>query len=144
MTKRNVAMAVTDIQELNKGGMTMADIEHPSYYRSGGIECIDVMQKLYGKDFVSNFCLGNAMKYLWRCDRKHETPIDDLKKARWYIDHIIKINEPTGQGNDIQKKLDEVDKAAEEYLRANAEPCTIAIGNGLASYNKYIDEATKG
>lgn len=108
----------------------MAEIEHPSYYNQGGIECIDVMQKLYGKDFVSNFCLGNALKYLWRCDRKHETPINDLKKARWYIDHAVKINEPTEQEN--------------EHKEETVQPCTIEIGKVLTSYDGIIDEATKG
>ena len=35
-----------------------------------------------------HFCLGNAMKYLWRCQDKG-TMLQDLKKARWYIDRAI-------------------------------------------------------
>jgi hypothetical protein len=34
------------------------------------------------------FNLGNAMKYIWRCDEKRDA-IEDLKKARWYIDREI-------------------------------------------------------
>ena len=33
------------------------------------------------------------MKYLYRCNSKHETPLDDLKKARYYIDYIVKLKE---------------------------------------------------
>ena len=50
--------------------------EHPS-----GIECIQVTEHM-------NFCLGNAVKYIWRADLKLD-PIEDLKKARWYIDREI-------------------------------------------------------
>lgn len=35
-----------------------------------------------------NFCLGNAMKYIWRAGLKIDA-IEDLKKARWYIDREI-------------------------------------------------------
>lgn len=35
-----------------------------------------------------NFCLGNAVKYIWRSDLKHDA-IEDLKKARWYLDREI-------------------------------------------------------
>ena len=36
-----------------------------------------------------NFCLGNALKYLWRAGLKGDA-VEDLKKARWYIDREIK------------------------------------------------------
>jgi hypothetical protein len=35
-----------------------------------------------------NFCLGNAIKYLWRAGEKGDV-IEDLKKARWYVDREI-------------------------------------------------------
>jgi hypothetical protein len=35
-----------------------------------------------------NFCLGNAMKYIWRADLKIDA-IEDLRKARWYIEREI-------------------------------------------------------
>jgi hypothetical protein len=38
-----------------------------------------------------NFCTGNAIKYLWRSELKNG--IEDLKKARWYIDREIKRRE---------------------------------------------------
>jgi hypothetical protein len=57
---------------------------NPSHYRRhpSGIECIDVVRHL-------NFNIGNAIKYLWRHMDKG-TPIDDLKKAQWYIDDEIR------------------------------------------------------
>jgi hypothetical protein len=38
-----------------------------------------------------NFNLGNAMKYIWRTD--HKNGLEDLKKARWYIDREIQRRE---------------------------------------------------
>lgn len=50
--------------------------EHPS-----GIECIQVTEHM-------SFNLGNAIKYIWRCDLKKDA-IEDLKKAKWYIEREI-------------------------------------------------------
>jgi ribosome-binding factor A len=37
-----------------------------------------------------NFCLGNAMKYVWRADEKHsDGGIEDLNKAKWYIEREL-------------------------------------------------------
>lgn len=49
--------------------------EHPS-----GVECIQITEHM-------NFCLGNAIKYLWRADLKNG--VEDLKKAVWYIQREI-------------------------------------------------------
>ena len=54
--------------------------EHPS-----GIECIQVTEHM-------GFNLGNAIKYIWRCDLKKDA-IEDLKKAKWYIDREINRRE---------------------------------------------------
>ena len=40
---------------------------------------------------MSGFCLGNAIKYISRAGKKNpETEIEDLCKARWYLDRYIK------------------------------------------------------
>jgi len=58
-------------------------IENPKHYTShpSGIECIQVTEHM-------GFCIGNAMKYLWRCDLKKDA-VEDLKKAKWYIEREI-------------------------------------------------------
>ena len=57
-----------------------ADSINPQHYQShpSGIECIQVAEHM-------NFCLGNALKYIWRAGLKGDA-IEDLKKARWYIE----------------------------------------------------------
>ena len=59
-------------------------INHPPHYTAhpSGIECIDVVEHM-------GFNLGNAVKYIWRADLKHETPIEDLKKAQFYINREL-------------------------------------------------------
>ena len=66
----------------------MADVvNHPAHYTEhpSGVECIQVTEHM-------NFCIGNAVKYLWRADMKGN-PVEDLRKARWYIDREIKRRE---------------------------------------------------
>ncbi len=65
-------------------------VNHPSHYTSHparckcgqGIECIQIAEHF-------NFNIGNALKYLWRSDLKADA-IEDLRKARWYLDREIK------------------------------------------------------
>lgn len=59
-------------------------VNKPPHYRKhpSGVECIQITEHM-------NFCLGNAMKYIWRAGDKHETPVEDLKKAKWYIEREI-------------------------------------------------------
>ena len=64
------------------------NVYHPSHY-VGKFECIEVMEDIYGKKSVIEFCRCNAFKYLWRAGKK-KSELEDLKKARWYIDRMIK------------------------------------------------------
>ena len=68
------------------------NVNHPKHYE-GKIECINAMQEVLGKDGTISFCIGNAFKYIWRCRKKHETPIEDLKKCRWYINKALELLE---------------------------------------------------
>lgn len=57
-------------------------VSAPRHYRShpSGVECIQVTEHM-------GFCLGNAVKYIWRADLKGG--LEDLQKARWYIEREI-------------------------------------------------------
>lgn len=77
--------------ETNKVKNTELDlINHPQHYE-GNIECIDAMEEVIGKKGVVKFCIGNAFKYLWRCRKKHDSPLEDLKKCRWYVSKAIEL-----------------------------------------------------
>lgn len=60
------------------------DVNQPLHYTShpSGIECIEIVEHM-------TFCLGNAIKYIWRAGLKTADPLKDLKKARFYIDREI-------------------------------------------------------
>ena len=60
-------------------------VNSPPHYKAhaSGVECIQITEHM-------GFNLGNAVKYIWRSDEKGKT-IEDLKKARWYIDREITL-----------------------------------------------------
>lgn len=66
------------------------DINHPSRYAKGKYECIDVMQEIFGVEFVKDFCKGNAFKYLWR--ESDKGGLNDIKKAQFYINKYIELS----------------------------------------------------
>jgi plasmid maintenance system antidote protein VapI len=66
-------------------------VNHPSHYTTGNIEVIDYLQDKLPAEMFEGFCVGNSLKYLSRY--RYKGGLDDLKKARWYLDRIIKIKE---------------------------------------------------
>ena len=69
---------------------------NPSHYKRGGIECIDVIRAAtVGLTGEEAYCTGAALKYLFRWKQKggHE----DLRKARWYLNRMLGMNDGTGQ-----------------------------------------------
>lgn len=68
----------TDIIEVNK-----EMVNHPTHYNKGNIEVID-----YIEDKNLNFNLGNAIKYISRCEEKGNKE-EDIKKAIWYLNREL-------------------------------------------------------
>lgn len=77
----------------NTKDRTVSDaVSHPSHYTAGKIEVIDIIAQTvagYDDPFVAH-CVGTATKYLNRAPYKHDTPTEDLKKARAYLEFAIK------------------------------------------------------
>ena len=74
-------------QDCGKGAKPDA-VSHPAHYTQGGIECIDAMRAaLTHAEFVG-YLRANTIKYIWRYDRKG-APVQDLRKASWYLDRLI-------------------------------------------------------
>lgn len=70
-----------------------AKVEHPAHYggADNAYEAIKVIEA-----WSLGFCLGNTVKYISRAGRKSgETTLDDLRKARWYLDREIRRIETT-------------------------------------------------
>lgn len=69
-------------------------IKHEGYYNEYGVECLDIIKKKLDVDGFCDFCLGNVIKYIYRCGIKPNTnPMDDLKKARSYLIILIETIE---------------------------------------------------
>ncbi len=58
-------------------------VDHPDHYNRGKIEVIDAIE-----DWDLNFCEGNVIKYVARHRHKNE-PLEDLRKAKWYLERLI-------------------------------------------------------
>jgi len=65
-------------------------VNHPPHYKKGGVEVIDVIEAGIGDQGFVGYLLGNIMKYLLRFPHKGK-PVEDLKKARWYLDKLISV-----------------------------------------------------
>jgi len=76
----------------------MSIINHPPHYTAGGIEAIAVIEA-----FGLGFRLGNAVKYILRAGRKSPGTLEDLKKARWYLDHEINAVESVTGGEGVAR-----------------------------------------
>lgn len=79
------------IEETEKIIRQFDNVNNPSHYTDSKIEVID-----YIEDKNLGFCLGNVIKYVSRAGKKfdsdktkEEKEIEDLKKARWYLDRRI-------------------------------------------------------
>ena len=79
------------------------NVNHPKHYTQGVVECIDALAaatiNLKGLDAV---CTANAIKYLWRWGQKNG--VEDLKKARRYIDKLVKENEVVEDKTQAEEK----------------------------------------
>ena len=73
-------------------------VNHPPHYTAhpSGVECIDITEHM-------GFCLGNAVKYIWRADLK-DNAVEDLRKAAFYIDREI---ERRTNGSNQEERLRE-------------------------------------
>ena len=83
------------MSDKHPGGKTIdeiyaAAVHHPPHYiTESGIETIDVIEA-----FGLGFRLGNTVKYILRAGKKNNR-LEDLRKARWYLDREIEKSEAT-------------------------------------------------
>ena len=68
-------------------------VNPPPHYRQGEIECIDAIRAQLGDAGFMAYCQGAIAKYVWRW--QHKGGLEDLRKARWYLDELIKLAEWT-------------------------------------------------
>lgn len=68
--------------------MMTDNVNHPSHYTQGGVECIDaITAATVNKTGIEAVCTANVIKYLWRYEGKNG--LEDVKKAQWYLNRLI-------------------------------------------------------
>lgn len=63
-------------------------VNSPSHYKAGQIEAIQGIAASMSSTEFEGYCKGNILKYLWRYRYKGK-PLEDLKKAQWYLQRLI-------------------------------------------------------
>lgn len=86
---RNSITTNTTSAEDNDRAVVHDNVNHPAHYTAGGIECIDCIESMIApiKNPTYAFLTGQSLKYLARYTMKNG--VEDLKKARWYLDRLI-------------------------------------------------------
>ncbi len=76
--------------------MTRSDVDHPPHYTAGKIECIEAIEAATtGLEGLEAVCTANVIKYVWRWKRKNG--LQDLEKAKWYLDRLIQVQAARSQ-----------------------------------------------
>ncbi len=70
-------------------------VNSPAHYADSGIETIDYIVDVLGEYEAISYCHGNIIKYTGSRLWKKGNPIEDAKKARWYMDKMIELMEKT-------------------------------------------------
>lgn len=78
-------------------------VDHPAHYSPGKLECIDVMEDVFGASETMAFCKLCAFKYLYRAEHKGRAS-EDIDKAIWYLGKHQEISKRAG----IESLLDEI------------------------------------
>ena len=106
----------------------MTDAINPDHYKShpSGVECIQITEHM-------DFCTGNAVKYLFRCGKKGgaDKEMEDLEKARWYIDRrIALLKKQRGLSDGGVVKVDPsyvVGRGGPEHFMPQSVPNSISV-----------------
>ena len=61
-------------------------VNHPPHYNTSNIETIDIIESVTGDGFET-YLQGNILKYI--CRYKYKNGVEDLEKARWYLNRLI-------------------------------------------------------
>ena len=117
------------------------NVNHPSHYTQGGIECIDALKAAtIGKTGIEAVCVANAIKYLWRYEEKNG--LEDVKKAQWYIKRLIQELEEKKENNTSYDTDDVVGNCfdcANFNINGDSEPCCNCKNTAVPGTPKYTN-----
>ena len=69
-------------------------VNRPAHYNNGPVECIEAIESMLPSEEYIGYLRGNSLKYRWRF--RYKNGIEDLRKARWYEERLIKFMEVNG------------------------------------------------
>lgn len=74
---------------------TEGNVNHPAHY-GGADNPYEAIKVIESQGIGNEFCLGNCLKYLLRAGKKTESPLEDYRKAKWYLERLITNIESNG------------------------------------------------
>ncbi len=81
------------------------NVNHPAHYTQGGVECIEALKAAtVHKKGIEAICVANVIKYLWRYEEKNGK--EDIKKAKWYLEYLLKELDIAHEGEDTSFDYD--------------------------------------
>lgn len=117
-------------------------VKHPNHYCYGKFECIEVIRELTaGASGPEGFLLGNVIKYLWRYRRKNG--IEDLKKARRYIEMLIMLYEEMDGTRADTAILDVAPAAWEDSRPIYNKAAAKAAARHIGEMGEFFDDLTR-
>tara|TARA_X000001316_G_C921171_1_gene35488 strand:+ start:914 stop:1150 length:237 start_codon:yes stop_codon:yes gene_type:complete len=72
---------------------------NPNYYKTKTIQTIEAIKSQLTIDEFRGYLKGQIWKYLSR--HREKNGFEDLQKAKWYMDYLIKFEKDMGEGNII-------------------------------------------
>ena len=69
-------------------------VNRAAHYNNGPVECIEAIESMLTSEEYIGYLRGNSLKYRWRF--RYKNGIEDLRKARWYEERLIKFMEVNG------------------------------------------------
>lgn len=112
-------------------------VNRPPHYATGKFECFDVMEEVYGVEYIKAFCICNAFKYLYRTNRKGG--VEDIKKAVNYLNKYLDIickNEEKPIIPDTEKLDSIVEQGITQTNVDTGEERTFSVGD-IVKHFKY-------
>lgn len=105
--------------------MAKDNVNNPTHYTQGEIECIDCIKAAtVNKVGIEAFCVGNAIKYLFRYENKNG--LEDVYKSQWYINRLIQELEEKKNNHpfyDLDGDTGDCIDCAHFNMDECAEPC---------------------
>ena len=68
-------------------------VDHPPHYNKGNIETIEYIVDVLGKEGAINYCYGNILKYTGTRLHEKGKPVEDARKAIWYLNKLVELLE---------------------------------------------------